>query len=138
MYESAARNLRTTERFLVAPPLPGQFGSVAVSVCDISAKGARFTHNHSLEMGDKAILRLAIDGRPTPVALEAVIVWIQPDPVKTNRFVSGVRTYAPEKVVSALLHTLQAARRLTPSGTASASRWKTFARAAHGSAARRC
>jgi PilZ domain-containing protein len=113
MYESAARNLRTTERFLIAPPLSGQFGSVAVSVCDISVKGARFTHRQPLEMGNKAMLRLAIDGRPTPVALEAIVVWTESDPVKTGRFVSGVRTYAPKELVTALLRTLQAAGRTT-------------------------
>ena len=113
MYESAARNLRTTERFLLAPPLSGQFGPTAVSVCDISAKGARFTHAHPLEMGNKAILRLAIDGRPSPVALEGVIVWTQGDPVNEGRFVSGVRTYAPAEVIAALLRTLQAAGRTT-------------------------
>src|SRR2546425_13329412 len=95
MYEAAARNLRTTERFLIAPPLSGQFGSTTVSVCDISVKGARVLHGQPLDMGNKAMLRLAIDGRPTPVALEAVVVWTQADPSNPDRFVSGVRTYAP-------------------------------------------
>src|SRR5882672_11504845 len=30
-----------------------------------------------------------------PTALEAVIVWTQADPSNPDRFVSGVRTYAP-------------------------------------------
>src|SRR6266568_2271480 len=113
MFESAARNLRTTERFLIDPPLSAQFGSAAVFVCDISVKGARFTHAHALEMGNKAMLRLMIEGRPSPIALEAVIVWTQPDPTHSGRFVSGVRTYAPAEIVSAVLRTLQAANRAT-------------------------
>ena len=64
-------------------------------------------------MGNKAILRLAIDGRPSPVALEGVIVWTRADPVNEGRFVSGVRTYAPAEVIAALLRTLQAAGRTT-------------------------
>lgn len=113
MYESAARNLRTTERFLIEPALSAQFGNVAVFVCDISVKGARFVHAHALEMGAKAMLRLTMEGRPAPIALEAVVVWTQPDPVHSGRFVSGVRTYAPAEIVSAVLRTLQAAHRAT-------------------------
>ena len=113
MFESAARNLRTTERFLIEPPLSAQFGSTAVSVCDISLKGARFTHLQQLEMGSKSMLRLMVEGRPQPVTLEAVIVWTQSDPVRTGRFVSGVRTYAPDEIVSAVLRTLQTAGRAT-------------------------
>jgi len=113
MYESAARNLRTTERFLIEPPLSAQFGATAVSVCDISVKGARVIHAVPLEMGNKAVLRLAIDGRPAPVALEAVIVWTQTDSSNASRYVSGVRTYAPAEIITTLLHTLQAARRTT-------------------------
>jgi hypothetical protein len=113
MFESAARNLRTTERFLIEPPLSAQFGSSAVFVCDISVKGARFSHAHALEMGNKAMLRLTIEGRQSQVALEAVIVWTQPDPTHPSRFMSGVRTYAPPEVVSSVLRTLQAASRAT-------------------------
>jgi len=113
MYEAATRNLRTTERFLIDPPLSGQFGSSTVSVCDISLKGARFLHGAPLEMGGKAMLRLAIDGRPSPIALEAVIVWTQADSSNPDRFVSGVRTYASIDVITALLRTLQAAGRTT-------------------------
>ena len=113
MYEAAARNLRTTERFLIDPPLSGQFGSSTVSVCDISLKGARFLHGAPLDMGGKAMLRLAIDGRPSPIALEAVVVWTQADASNPERFVSGVRTYASIDVITALLRTLQAAGRTT-------------------------
>ncbi len=113
MYEAAARNLRTTERFLIDPPLSGHFGAAVVSVCDVSLKGARFQHGHPLEMGNKSVLRLAIDGRPAPVSLEAVVVWTQADAANPGRFVSGVRTYAPIEVVSGMLKNLQAARRTT-------------------------
>lgn len=64
-------------------------------------------------MGNKAMLRVAIDGSPAPVALEAVVVWTQADAAKPGQFVSGARTYAPAEVVDRLLRDLQAARRTT-------------------------
>ena len=79
MIEAVARNLRTSERFLLEPPISAQFGASPVAVCDISAKGARFRHGQPLEMGQKSVLRLAIDGRPAPLTLEAVVVWTQLD-----------------------------------------------------------
>ena len=113
MIEAAARTLRTAERYLLQPPLAGYFDNAAVSICDISAKGARFTHGHSLAMGHKAVLRLTLDGRLTPVQLEAVVVWTQVDPIAPSRFVSGVRTYGAPEIVDGMLAQLQKARRTT-------------------------
>jgi PilZ domain-containing protein len=109
----AARTLRTAERYLLQPPLSARFGDAAVSICDISAKGARFTHSHSLEMGQKSVLRLALDGRPAPLQLEAVVVWTQVDPIAPSRFVSGVRTYGAPDVVDGMLDHLQKRKRTT-------------------------
>jgi hypothetical protein len=64
-------------------------------------------------MGSKAMLRVALEGRPTPFALEAVVVWTQKDPMHSGRFMSGARTYAAPEIVSTVLRTLQAARRTT-------------------------
>lgn len=107
----AARNLRTAERFLLAPPLAARFGDAAVAVCDISAKGARFRHDQALEHGAKSILKIASDGRPSPVTLEAVIVWSQPDASIPGTFVSGCRTYGPPELVQSLLAQLQTSQR---------------------------
>lgn len=107
MYEAAARNLRTAERFLLAPPLIATFGASPVSVCDISAKGARFRHERPLEAGAKSILNVPVESKPSGVALEAVVVWTQPDSATPGKFVSGVRTYAPPEVVSSLIAHLQ-------------------------------
>jgi hypothetical protein len=107
----AARNLRTAERFLLAPPLAAQFGDTAVAVCDISAKGARFRHDVALEHGAKSILKIAADGRPSPVTLEAVVVWSQPDPSMPGKYVSGCRTYGPAEVIQSLLTQLQTSQR---------------------------
>ena len=109
----AARTLRTAERYLLQPPLSARFGDAAVSICDISAKGARFTHSHSLEMGHKSVLRLALDGRPAPLQLEAVVVWTQVDPIVPSRFVSGVRTYGAPDVVDGMLEQLRKGKRTT-------------------------
>jgi len=107
----AARNLRTAERFLLEPPLNAQFGSSAVSVCDISAKGARFRHGLPLEMGQKSVLRMTIEGRPAPLTLEAVVVWTQADATLKSKFVSGVRTYADAELVNGMLGHLRQTRR---------------------------
>lgn len=92
MYEPA-RNLRTAERFLLAPPLAATFGAAAVAVCDISAQGARFRHDRPIETGTKAILQVPIDGRSAPVALEAMVVWTQADATAPGKQVSGARTW---------------------------------------------
>jgi len=113
MFESAAKNLRTNERYLIAPALSAQFGSAPVLVRDISAKGARFTHAKFLEMGSKAMLKLSLDGRASPFTFEAMVVWTEADPEFTGRMVSGVRTYGSAEIVSALLGALQASNRTT-------------------------
>lgn len=113
MYEASARSLRTAERFLIDPPLAGQFGSSVIAVCDISAKGARFKHGQPLEMGQKSLLKLAVDGRPAPVSLEAVVVWTQAEAGASGRFVSGVRTYGSIDVVNGVLAHLQTSKRTT-------------------------
>src|SRR5436305_2463956 len=109
MHESAARNLRTAERFLLAPPIAGAFGATDVAICDISAKGARFRHTRPLEPGGKGILKMPVDGRPLPVSLEAVIVWTHSD--RAGRFESGVRTYGAPDVVTSLITHLQTSKR---------------------------
>jgi len=110
MYESPARNLRTAERFLLAPPMTARFGGAAVSICDISAKGARFRHEKVLEMGAKALLEVPMEGHASPASLEAVVVWTQGDG-KAGRYVSGVRTYGSPEVVDGLLQQLETSRR---------------------------
>lgn len=109
----AARTLRTAERYLLQPPLAAHYDGRAVSICDISTKGARFTHGHSLEMGQKALLRVVLDGRPAPLQLEAVVVWTELDPVAPTRFVSGVRTYGSPELIDGMIAQLQNARRTT-------------------------
>ena len=107
----AARNLRTAERFLLAPPLAAAFGEARVAVCDISASGARFRHDGPLETGAKSVLKLAFDAAATPVRLEAVVVWTQPDPQFNGKFLSGVRTYGPVEVVQSIVAHLQRSTR---------------------------
>ena len=103
--QPAARNLRTAERFLLAPPIQGTFGASPIAVCDISEKGARFRHDRPLEAGAKSVLKLAVDA---PLSLEAMIVWTQPD---GPRFVSGARTYGPPESIQALIAQLHASHR---------------------------
>lgn len=108
--EAAARNLRTAERFLLAPPITGTFGASTISVCDISEKGARFRHDKPLETGTKASLRLAVDSvKALPLSLEAMIVWTQVE--APGRYVSGARTYGPPEAVQSLIAQLHASHR---------------------------
>lgn len=111
MYEAAARSLRTAERFLLEPPLTAYFGASSVAVCDISAKGARFRHGQPVEMGQKSVLRLTIEGRRAPLSLEAVVVWTQTDGGTPGGFVSGVRTYASAEQFDGMIGQLQKTRR---------------------------
>jgi len=107
----AARNLRTAERYLLAPPLAGTFGGFAVAVCDISSKGARFRHDRVIDMTAKANLQLAVEGTSSPVALEAVIVWTQAEASMPGKFLSGVRMYAPPEEIQAVIDQLRFSRR---------------------------
>ena len=107
----AARNLRTAERFLLAPPLAATFDGAAVAICDISAKGARFRHEKPVDMSAKSILRLAVEGRSTPVALEATVVWSHADPSWPGKYMTGVRTYGSPELIQALIEHLQATNR---------------------------
>jgi len=110
MYESPARSLRTAERFLLVPPMTAHFGGAAVSVCDLSAKGARFQHRKPLEMGAKSMLELPMEDRLSPVSLEAVVVWTKSDGAPGS-YVSGVRTYGSQEVLDRLLAHLQTSHR---------------------------
>jgi hypothetical protein len=112
MYEAAARSLRTAERFLVAPALNGRFASSPVLVSDISVKGARFRHANPVEMGQKSLLQVAIEGLP-PTNFEAVVVWTKPDPLAAGRFTTGVRTYVEPNVIDGVLAHLQGMKRTT-------------------------
>src|SRR6266511_2331690 len=109
--QASARNLRTVERFLLAPPLSANFSSAPVAVCDISARGARFKHEKPLETGKKGVLKLPMEGRQTPLALEAVVVWSQADSGAPGQYVSGVRTYGSPEVISSLILQLQTSKR---------------------------
>lgn len=111
MHEATARNLRTAERFLLAPPLAATFANATVAICDISAKGARFRHDKPLETGMKSLLQLSVDGRPAPLSIEAVVVWSQPESGSPGRFVSGARTYGSPEVLSSLIAQLQTSNR---------------------------
>ncbi len=96
------------ERFLLAPPLSAQFASASVSVCDISANGARFRTEKPLETGKKGILALPAEGPQPALTVEAMVVWSQPD---GKNFISGVRTYGPAAAIEALIEQLQASKR---------------------------
>lgn len=106
----AARNLRTAERFLLAPPLAAQYGGAKVAVCDISAKGARIRHDG--ELASKSLLQIAVEGREKPVTLEAMVVWTQADPMFVGKSQSGVRLYGATELIQALLAHLQTSNRV--------------------------
>ena len=110
MYEASARNLRTSERFLLVPPLAASFGALPVAICDISARGARFRHDQPLEVGKKAPLKVRMEGTPMPISLEGVVIWTQMDPA-SRKFETGVRTYGSPEAVATLIAQLLASKR---------------------------
>jgi hypothetical protein len=75
-------------------------------------KGARFRHANPVEMGQKALLQIAIEGLP-PANFEAVVVWTKADPLNAGRFMTGVRTYAEPNVIDGVLAHLQGMKRTT-------------------------
>ena len=107
----AARNLRTAERFLLAPPLAATFDTTTVAICDISAKGARFRHAQPVDTGSKSMLQIAIEGRSQPLSLEATIVWSHADPTWPGKYMSGVRTYGSPELMQTLIAHLQTSNR---------------------------
>ena len=109
MLEAAARNLRTAERFLLSPALQGFFGDMSVAICDISARGARFRHEGRLETGRKGVLKLPYEGKPTPLLVEAVVVWSEAD--ASGKYMSGVRTYSSPEAMSGFIEQLQTSQR---------------------------
>lgn len=111
MPETAARSLRTAERYLLAPPLPAVFGSEEVAVCDISAKGARFKHARPVETGSKSLLRLSLEGQLATVSLESAVIWTQADASQPGQFVTGVRTYGSPETVDRILTHLKSSHR---------------------------
>lgn len=102
----APRNLRSGERFLIAPPLPALFGTERVTICDMSSKGARLRHSTTLESGRKEQLKVLIDGRTAPVVMEAVIIWSQAESAGTTGFISGARLYGDPEMMESLLNDL--------------------------------
>jgi hypothetical protein len=113
MQEASARNLRTGERFLIQPPLSAQFGPAVVSVCDISRKAARFKHKYALTVGQKSVLRLAVEQRGSPITLEAVVIWTQRDTGARTGFTSGVQMFGSAESIDRTLRHLQNLRRTT-------------------------
>jgi hypothetical protein len=91
--------------------MTAKFGVSAVAVSDISERGARFLHDAALETGQKGVLKLSMEGRPAPLALEAVVVWTQPEAAGAAKFVSGVRTYGSPQVIQSLIAQLQHSNR---------------------------
>ena len=108
--QPVAVSLRTAERFLLVPPLAASFGDVAVSVCDLSVRGARFRHEKPIDSGAKAVLKIGAAAKS--LAIEAAVIWSQPDPSWRGQYMTGVRTWAPEEQIGALLGELHRAGRV--------------------------
>ena len=99
-----AQPQRSTERHLLLPSVDASFGSIGVSINDISLSGVRVKHDMPLEAGSKSVLRFRTEERPT-VAFEAVVVWTQPviAPEESGQFVSGVKLFADRSFVGSVI-----------------------------------
>jgi hypothetical protein len=57
------------------------------------------------------MLRIAVEGRTQPVALEATVVWSHADPTWPGKYMSGVRTYGAPELMQSLIAHLQTSNR---------------------------
>jgi hypothetical protein len=67
--------LRSTDRFYVAPSLDGTFGGRPVLIEDLSARGARIEAPSEPRKGSSATLQFAVPSSEIDVAVNAQVVW---------------------------------------------------------------
>src|SRR5437870_4774618 len=67
--------LRSTDRFYVAPSLEANFGAHAVLIEDLSARGARIVTKEQLTNGFGSTLRFKVPATEMAVDVAAAVVW---------------------------------------------------------------
>lgn len=84
--------LRSSDRFLIAPLLEGTFGELPVKVRDISARGARIEHDQAVPGDHQASLRFPIPGSVVTVEVMGRVVWsaVRSLDGSSGRFQSGI------------------------------------------------
>ncbi len=65
---------RTAERFVIEPPIAGHFGSVSLTVLNISATGLQCEHSDPVKIGTRARLVVVVPPDP-PAAVRGRVVW---------------------------------------------------------------
>jgi hypothetical protein len=84
----------------LSPAVDASFGSVGVSIKDMSVTGARVKHDQPLEAGAKSVLRFRTEER-SAVSFEAMVVWTQKVAAEeeSGQYVSGVKLFADKESV---------------------------------------
>jgi len=67
--------LRSADRFLLTPPLPGELGPRSVSISDLSARGARVEIDSDVPRGSEDLLRFELPATALTVEIKATGVW---------------------------------------------------------------
>lgn len=81
---------RTTDRFLIRDGMQANFAHLGeISVCDISAKGARIESRQELRIGTRGTFQFAVPETSFEVCVAAEIVWSGVKAITMN----GTRTY---------------------------------------------
>jgi hypothetical protein len=70
---SDIKDLRTIERYVVAEPLSGSFGAVAITLMDIAEQGAQIEHAQPLRLGARA--RLWFKRGNITASVHALVIW---------------------------------------------------------------
>lgn len=85
---------RNTDRFLIRDGAEGRFAEVgSITICDISAKGARIESHHELIGGVAGVFQLAVPQTDFEVSAEAEVVWAGVKAIRsdgTRTFVAGL------------------------------------------------
>ena len=94
---SRIEELRSTERFFVAPSLPAQYDGTPVLIEDLSARGARIEIPAEPRRGKDSILSFSVPDSTIDVAVPAQVVWTALKSISGGERVHRAGLLVPEK-----------------------------------------
>jgi hypothetical protein len=89
------QELRTADRFDLAPPLEGLFGNATVTIHNVGVRGVQVEHSDPLRLGLEARLTTSVPEWPEKIDLRGRVVWSRlskrPDVGGKYLYRSGIR-----------------------------------------------
>src|SRR6185295_13969097 len=82
--------MRSADRFYIAPFLNAEFDSKPVRIEDVSKRGSRIESNHKIPEGSAAMLRFAIPDTTVTAEVTGSVVWSAVKSVDPIRYRAGV------------------------------------------------